>query len=385
MVKKSVFYIAGDGIGPEITRAMQLVLDQAVQMEYQGQKEIDWQELLAGEKAKQETGEYLPQQTLDTLRDQAEVAIKGPLTTPVGEGFRSLNVTLRQVFDLYACIRPVRYFSGLQTPVKHPEQVDMVIFRENTEDVYAGLEWPADSQEAEKLISFLRQELQVEVNPSSGLGLKPISEKGSKRLVRKAMQYALEKDKPSLTLMHKGNIMKFTEGAFMRWGYELLQEEFPGRYTLEEDQAQAGQPEPVIKNRIADNMFQQVLTRPQEYSVIATTNLNGDYLSDALAAQVGGLGLAPGANIGDNLALFEPTHGSVPGRAGQDSANPGSLILSGAMLLEHMGWYQAADRVVSALEKAISSGRVTGDLARMMPAARQVGCREFSEHICAQM
>ncbi|MGM0425558.1 MAG: NADP-dependent isocitrate dehydrogenase [Thermodesulfobacteriota bacterium] len=384
MVKKTVYYIEGDGIGPEITRAMQLVLDQAVHQAYKGHRELDWQEILAGEKAKQETGEYLPQQTLDTLQQQADVAIKGPLTTPVGEGFRSLNVSLRQIFDLYACIRPVRHFSGLQTPVKHPEQVDMVVFRENTEDVYAGLEWASSTSEAERLISFLREELHADLHSPSGIGIKPISEKCSKRLVRKAVEYALDKNKPSLTLMHKGNIMKFTEGAFMRWGYELLQEEFAGRYVLEEDQP-GRQDGLLVKNRIADNMFQQVLTRPSEYSVIATTNLNGDYLSDALAAQVGGLGLAPGANIGDNLALFEPTHGSVPGRAGTDSANPGSLILSGAMLLEHIGWQEAADMVVSGLEKAIASGRVTGDLARMMPAATQVGCQEFSTHICAQI
>ncbi|MFP4391623.1 MAG: NADP-dependent isocitrate dehydrogenase [Desulfohalobiaceae bacterium] len=385
MVKKKVYYIEGDGIGPEITKAMQLVLDQAVQSAYKGQMELDWRELLAGEKAKLETGEYLPRQTLDTLQKQADVAIKGPLTTPVGEGFRSLNVTLRQIFDLYACIRPVRHFAGLQTPVKHPEQVDMVVFRENTEDVYAGLEWQADSPESLKLIEFLRDELQADITPPSGIGIKPISAKCSKRLVRKAVEYALDKNKPSLTLMHKGNIMKFTEGAFMRWGYEVLQEEFTGKYILEEDQ-QAGQPNQLlVKNRIADNMFQQVLTRPSEYHVIATTNLNGDYLSDALAAQVGGLGLAPGANIGDNLALFEPTHGSVPGRAGTDSANPGSLILSGAMLLEHIGWQEAAEMVVSGLAKAISSGRVTGDLARMMPEATQVGCQEFSTLICAQI
>ncbi len=385
MVKKKVYYIEGDGIGPEITKAMQLVLDQAVQSAYKGQMELDWRELLAGEKAKLETGEYLPRQTLDTLQKQADVAIKGPLTTPVGEGFRSLNVTLRQIFDLYACIRPIRHFAGLQTPVKHPEQVDMVVFRENTEDVYAGLEWQADSPESLKLIEFLRDELQADITPPSGIGIKPISAKCSKRLVRKAVEYALDKNKPSLTLMHKGNIMKFTEGAFMRWGYEVLQEEFTGKYILEEDQ-QAGQPNQLlVKNRIADNMFQQVLTRPSEYHVIATTNLNGDYLSDALAAQVGGLGLAPGANIGDNLALFEPTHGSVPGRAGTDSANPGSLILSGAMLLEHIGWQEAAEMVVSGLAKAISSGRVTGDLARMMPEATQVGCQEFSTLICAQI
>jgi isocitrate dehydrogenase len=385
MVKKTVYYIEGDGIGPEITRAMQLVLDQAVQAAYQGQRQLDWQELLAGEKAKQQSGEYLPQQTLDTLKEQADVAIKGPLTTPVGEGFRSLNVSLRQIFDLYACIRPVRHFSGLQTPVKYPEQVDMVVFRENTEDVYAGLEWASNSPEAERIISFLREELQADVSSPSGIGIKPISERCSKRLVRRAMGYALDKNKPSMTLMHKGNIMKFTEGAFMRWGYELLQEEFAGRYVLEEDQQTDIQDRVLIKNRIADNMFQQVLTRPSEYSVIATTNLNGDYLSDALAAQVGGLGLAPGANIGDSLALFEPTHGSVPGRAGTDSANPGSLILSGAMLLEHIGWQDAADLVVSGLERAIYSGRVTGDLARMMPDAIQVGCQEFSTHICAQI
>lgn len=385
MVKKTVYYIQGDGIGPEITRAMQMVLDQAVQQAYNGQNCLDWQELLAGEKAKQETGEYLPFQTLETMRGKADVAIKGPLTTPVGQGFRSLNVTLRQLFDLYACIRPVRHFPGLETPVRHPEHVNMVVFRENTEDVYSGLEWPSGSPESARLISFLREELQAEFSAPCGIGLKHISEKGSKRLVRKAVQFALSHNKPSLTMMHKGNIMKFTEGAFLTWGYELLQEEFQDKYVLEEEYTAEQENKLIIKNRIADNMFQQVLTRPSEYSVIATTNLNGDYLSDALAAQVGGLGLAPGANIGDRLALFEPTHGSVPGRAGTDTANPGSLILSGAMLLEHIGWQEAAQKVVSGLEKAIISGRVTADLARLMPSAVQVGCQEFSEHICAQL
>ncbi len=384
MVKKTVYFIEGDGIGPEITRAMQLVLDQAVQSAYGQNKAIRWQEILAGEKAKAQTGEYLPQTTLQVLQDQAEVAIKGPLTTPVGQGFRSLNVTLRQAFDLYACIRPVRYFPGLQTPVKHPEKVDMVVFRENTEDVYAGLEWPSESPEADKLINFLQEQLQAEISAPCGIGLKPVSEKGSKRLIRKAIKFALDQGRPSLTLMHKGNIMKYTEGAFMSWGYQLLQEEFSGLYTKEENPEQ-NQNKLLIKNRIADNMFQQVLTRPDEYSVIATTNLNGDYLSDALAAQVGGLGLAPGANIGDDLALFEPTHGSVPGRAGQDSANPGSLILSGAMLLEHLGWQEAAQKVQLGLEKAIASGKVTADLARMMPSATPIGCQAFSENICAQI
>ncbi len=280
-----------------------------------GEKKIEWIEVLAGEKAYRETGSYLPHETLKILREEAEIAIKGPLTTPVGKGFRSLNVTLRQTFDLYACIRPVRYFKGLETPVKHPELVDMVIFRENTEDVYAGIEWEASSSEAKRLIEFMKDELGADIDISAAIGIKPITEKGSKRLIRKAIRYALDNKRKSVTLMHKGNIMKFTEGAFYRWGYEVMEEDEFKEFCVREGEEVEGKI--VIKDRIADNMFQQVLTRPAEYDVIATTNLNGDYISDALAAQVGGLGLAPGANIGDKLALFEPTHGSVPKRLEQ--------------------------------------------------------------------
>ncbi len=381
MTARRIFYIEGDGIGPEITRAARMVLDRAVQAAYGGEHTLQWEEILAGEKAYAETGSYLPQQTLDILYNTADVAIKGPLTTPVGAGFRSLNVTLRQTFDLYACIRPVRYFPGIETPVKHPEQVDIVVFRENTEDVYAGIEWAASSPEARRIIEFLSDELQVKVDPLAAIGLKPVTQKGSKRLVHRAIDYALEHKRPSLTLMHKGNIMKFTEGAFRQWGYEVARDEFPGACVTEDELQEATTDKLIIKDRIADNMFQQVLTRPSEYSVVATTNLNGDYLSDALAAQVGGLGLAPGANIGDHLALFEPTHGSVPKRAGTDSANPGSLILSGALMLEHIGWPEAASMVYAGLEKAIGSKRVTTDLARLMTGAEQVGCQQFGELI----
>ncbi len=378
---KKVYYIEGDGIGPEIFRAAKMVIDRAVEVTFGGTKRIEWIELLAGEKAYKETGSYLPEETLKTLREDAKVAIKGPLTTPVGTGFRSLNVTLRQTFDLYACIRPVRYFKGLETPVKHPELVDMVIFRENTEDVYAGIEWEAKSHEAKKLIEFMKDELGVDVDDSAAIGIKPITEKGSKRLIRKAIRYALENKRKSVTFMHKGNIMKFTEGAFFKWGYEVMEEdEFKGFCVKEGDEGKV-EGKVIIKDRIADNMFQQVLTRPAEYDVIATTNLNGDYISDALAAQVGGLGLAPGANIGDDLALFEPTHGSVPKRAGTDTANPCSLILSGGMMLEYMGWNDASFKIQKAIERAIFKKEVTQDLARLMDGAKVVGCKRFGEII----
>ncbi len=384
METQDIYFIEGDGIGPEITRAARVVIDEAVSKEYKGARSLRWIELLAGEKAYRETGNYLPEETLEVLGSKARIAIKGPLTTPVGAGFRSLNVTLRQRFDLYACIRPVKYFRGISTPVKSPHLVDMVVFRENTEDVYAGIEWEANSYEAKKLIAFLREELGVEVKESAAVGIKPITEKGSKRLIRKAIQYALEHGRKSVTFMHKGNIMKFTEGAFCRWGYEVVQEEFSDRCVREAD---AGEDEErlVIKDRIADNMFQQILTRPGEYDVIATTNLNGDYISDALAAQVGGLGIAPGANIGDRLALFEPTHGSVPKRAGTDTANPCSLILSGAMMLEYMGWEGAARRIHNAIEKTILSKLVTQDLARLMEGATVVGCQRFGELIAENL
>lgn len=385
MSKEKVYFIEGDGIGPEITKAAQLVLNQAVQVAYGGKRVLEWEEVLAGEKAKHETGDYLPEQTLQLLRDKAKVAIKGPLTTPVGAGFRSLNVTLRQTFDLYACIRPVRYLQGIESPVKRPDLVDMVIFRENTEDVYAGIEWPAQSTEAKKLIEFINDELGTKISLEAGIGIKPMTEKGSKRLIRRAIAFALQKGRDSVTLVHKGNIMKFTEGAFRNWGYELAKEEFADQCITEQEALDGKQASVVIKDRIADNMFQQVLTRPAEYSVIATSNLNGDYLSDALAAQVGGLGLAPGANMSDELALFEPTHGSVPKRAGTDTANPGSMILSGAMLLEHLGWGEAARLVHVALEKTILQKKVTGDLARQMEGAIAVGCQEFAELIAQNL
>ncbi|WP_083804016.1 NADP-dependent isocitrate dehydrogenase [Desulfonatronospira thiodismutans] len=378
-VRKTAYFIEGDGIGPEVWQATRPVLDKALDKAYSGQHSLEWVELLAGEKAYKETGEYLPARTLDTLRE-AELAIKGPLATPVGGGFRSLNVTLRQVLDLYACIRPVRYFQGIMSPLKRPELVDMVVFRENTEDVYAGIEWAAGSPEAEKVASFLRDEMKADIAPGSGIGIKPISEKGSKRLVRKAIDYALYKKRPSVTLVHKGNIMKYTEGAFRAWGYELAREEYADR-TITEDEAGQGKTGLVIKDRIADAMFQQVLLKPDLYSVIATTNLNGDYLSDALAAQVGGLGLAPGVNMSDRLAFFEATHGTVPSYAGKDVVNPGSLILSGAMLLEHAGWEKASDLIHASIEKVVSSKRVTQDLARQIPDAVTVGCKEFGELI----
>lgn len=385
MQSQTVYYIEGDGIGPEVSAAARPVLNEAVRTAYSGEKELKWQELLAGEKAYSESGEYLPAETLNRLGDEAEVALKGPLTTPVGAGFRSLNVTLRQTFDLYACIRPVRYFQGIQTPVKRPEDVDIVVFRENTEDVYAGIEWAAGSPEAKGLIEFMRERYQTDVHPESAIGIKPITEEGSKRLVRRAIRFALQQNRPSVTLMHKGNIMKYTEGAFCSWGQELAREEFGDSCVSEDEARDQGEDRVVIKERIADNMFQQILTRPSEYSVVATTNLNGDYISDALAAQVGGLGLAPGANVGDDLAVFEATHGSVPKRAGTDSANPSSLILSGALMLEHLGWFEASNRIYQALERTIQQGRVTYDLARLMDNAETVGCKEFAELIAKNM
>ncbi len=378
-------YIEGDGIGKDITPAMIRVVDAAVDKAYGGKRKIKWIEVLAGEKAFKETGTYLPEETLKTIRE-CVVAIKGPLTTPVGGGFRSLNVTLRQVLDLYACVRPVRWIPGTPSPVKHPEKVNMVIFRENTEDVYAGIEFESGSKEAKRLIEFLREELKKSVREDSGIGIKPISPFGSKRLVRKAIKYALENRLPSVTLVHKGNIMKYTEGAFRNWGYEVAREEFPEVTVAEEEvptKFPKGVPEGVvvIKDRIADAMFQWALLRPEEYSILATPNLNGDYLSDALAAQVGGLGMAPGANIGDGYAVFEATHGSAPKYAGLDKANPSSLILSAKMMLEYIGWKEAAELIWGALAKTIQSKVVTYDLARQMEGAREVKCSEFAEEI----
>ncbi len=378
-------FIEGDGIGPDIWNATRLVIDAAVSKAYGGTKAIDWMEVYAGEKAMEKTGEWLPQQTLDAIKEYV-VAIKGPLTTPVGEGVRSLNVTLRQVLDLYACVRPVKYIKGVPSPVKHPELVDMIIFRENTEDVYAGIEWPEGSDEAKKVISFLKDEMGADIREDSGIGIKPISRTGTHRLVRKAIRHAIDTGKDSVTLVHKGNIMKYTEGAFRNWGYELAKLEFPEQTITEQElwdnfDGKAPQDKIVIKDRIADAMFQQILLRPAEYSVLALPNLNGDYMSDALAAQVGGLGMAPGANIGDGIAVFEATHGTAPKYTGLDKVNPGSLILSGNMMLEYLGWEEASTMVYDAIQEAIARKRVTYDLARQIPNAIKIKCSEFAASI----
>jgi isocitrate dehydrogenase len=377
-------YIEGDGIGVDIWPAAQKVLDAAVAAAYSGKRQIAWKEVLAGEKAFNRTGQWLPEETNEAIREY-KVAIKGPLTTPVGGGIRSLNVALRQIHDLYACVRPVRWFQGVPAPVKEPDKLDVVIFRENTEDIYLGIEYQQGSPEAQKLIGLLK-ELGKEVRPDSGLGIKPVSVEGSKRLIRRALNYALANNKSSVTLVHKGNIMKFTEGAFRDWGYELAREEYADRVVTEADlwdkydgRVPAGKI--ILKDRIADAMFQQLLLRPDEYDVIATLNLNGDYLSDACAAQVGGLGLAPGANIGDRSAVFEATHGTAPKYAGQDKVNPGSLILSGVMMLEHLGWVEAARLVVKAFEATIAAKKVTYDLERQMAGATLMSCSGFAAEI----
>jgi len=382
-------FIEGDGIGPDIWRAAQAVIDAAVKKAYAGARSIAWLEILAGEKALEQTGEWLPEVTVDAIR-YYRAAIKGPLTTPVGGGIRSLNVALRQLLDLYACVRPVRYFDGVPSPMREPEKVDMVLFRENTEDVYAGHEWQQGTPEAAKLIEYLESEFGRRIRADSGVGIKPVSVTGSKRLVRKAIEYARAQGRESVTLVHKGNIMKFTEGAFKEWGYELAAEEY-GDITVSEDDLWSKHdgrlPEGriLVKDRISDAMFQQVLLRADEYDVIATTNLNGDYLSDACAAQVGGLGMAPGANIGDQVALFEATHGTAPKYAGLDKVNPGSLILSAAMLLEHLGWDEAARRIDRGLEGAVRSRTVTYDLARQMEDATKVSTSRFGEAVVAHM
>ncbi|QGY38750.1 NADP-dependent isocitrate dehydrogenase [Pseudodesulfovibrio cashew] len=374
MADKKVYYIEGDGVGAEVWKAGMPVLNAAVEKAYGGANKLDWVELLAGEKGFAETGEHLPKATMDALAG-AELAMKGPLNTPVGKGFRSLNVTLRQVFDLYACIRPIKYFEGIESPVKRPDLVDMTIFRENTEDVYAGIEYQSGSPEAKKLIEFLVDELGAKIDITAGVGIKPITPAGSKRLVKKALDFAIAQGKPSVTLVHKGNIMKTTEGGFRAWGYELADEEYKGRVVREGEEGEGV----IIKDRIADAMFQNVLMYPEQYSVIATTNLNGDYISDALAAQVGGLGLAPGVNMGDNLAFFEPTHGTAPTIAGKDMANPGSLILSGTMMLEHIGWHEAAKLIHDAVEGALADKKVTVDLASQISGSTEVGCQAFGE------
>ncbi|HUU49809.1 MAG TPA: isocitrate dehydrogenase (NADP(+)) [Nitrospinota bacterium] len=382
-------FIEGDGIGPDIWAAAVRVFDSAVEKAYNRQKKIEWFEIYAGEKAKAKYDEWLPDDTLKAI-EHYHVAIKGPLTTPIGGGYRSLNVTMRQVLNLFACVRPVRYIDGVPSPVKTPEKIDMVVFRENTEDVYSGIEWPIHSPEAKKIIDYIKDELGNEIKADSGIGIKHISVTGTKRLVRKAIQYAISHKKSSVTIVHKGNIMKFTEGAFKDWGYELAKEEFADN-TITEDELwkeyNGKQPEDkvLIKDRITDSMFQQILLRPDEYSVLALPNLTGDFMSDALAAQVGGLGMAPGANMSDTTALFEATHGTAPKYAGQDKVNPGSLILSGVMMLEHIGWQKAADLIVNAIQKTVSQKQVTYDLERLMKGATLLKCSEFGSTIIKNM
>jgi isocitrate dehydrogenase len=383
-------FIEGDGIGPDITTACLRIWDAAVQAAYGGQRKIAWLEIYAGEKAAElYQGNYMPAETFEAMREFV-VGIKGPLTTPVGGGFRSLNVTLRQVLDLYACVRPVRWYQGIPSPVKRPEDVNMVIFRENTEDVYAGIEYESGTPENEKLARFLREEMGAKFFEGAGLGIKPISPFGTKRLVRKAIQYALDYGHDSVTLVHKGNIQKFTEGAFRKWGYELAKEEF-GDVIITEDELwneyNGKQPagKVLIKDRIADIIFQHMLLRPKEFGVLAAPNLNGDYLSDALAAQVGGLGIAPGANIADFVALFEATHGTAPKYAGQDKVNPGSMLFSGVMMLEYIGWREAADFIRRAYEKTVSQKIVTYDFARQMDGATEVKTSEFASAVISNL
>jgi len=371
-------FIEGDGIGPDVTKAMRRVVDAAVSKAYDGDKAIVWFNIHAGEAASTIYDDLLPEDTLKAIK-YFRVAIKGPLTTPVGGGYRSLNVAIRQKLDLYACIRPVRYIQGVSAPVREPEKLDVVIFRENTEDVYAGIEWIKGTEEANKVISFLNNNMGTSIREDSGIGIKPISEFATKRLVRMAIKYALDHNRPSVTLVHKGNIMKYTEGAFKDWGYELAEEEFADEVCTEEETPSANKI--IIKDRIADSMFQQALLRPDEYDVIATPNLNGDYLSDACAAQVGGLGMAPGANVGDDAAVFEATHGTAPKYAGKDMVNPSSLILSAVMMLEHMGWNQAGDLITDALTRTVLQKRVTYDLERQMEGATKLSTSQFASAI----
>jgi isocitrate dehydrogenase len=380
-------FIEGDGIGPDIRRAAVCVIDRAIEICWQGKRRIIWKELFAGEKAFERTGEWLPKETIDSFREY-RIGIKGPLTTPVGEGFRSLNVALRQLLDLYACIRPVRYFAGVPSPVREPYKVDMVVFRENTEDVYAGLELESGKEETRGLIDYLKKEYGWEIRYDSGLGIKPISESGSTRLIRAAIDFAIAHKRRSVTLVHKGNIQKFTEGAFRKWGYLLAKEEYP-EMTVTRDNLDGDEPEDkvLIKDTIADIFFQQALTRPLDFDVIATMNLNGDYISDALAAQVGGIGMAPGGNINyeSGYAVFEATHGTAPKYAGLDKVNPSSLILSGAMMLDHIGWSEAAIKIEQGLEKSFASKKVTYDLARLMDGSEEVSCSGFADIICTNM
>jgi isocitrate dehydrogenase len=395
-------FIEGDGIGPDIWAAASRVIDAAVEKAYNGERKIEWREVLAGEKAFNQTGEWLPQETLDVINEYL-IAIKGPLTTPIGGGIRSLNVALRQQLDLYVCLRPVRYFDGVPSPVKRPEDTDMVIFRENTEDIYAGIEYAQGTEEAKKLISFLQDEFgvnKIRFPETSGIGIKPVSEEGTKRLVRAALNYAIKEGRKSLTLVHKGNIMKFTEGAFKQWGYEVAEKEYADKVftwnqydeikeaegTEAANKAQAAaeaEGKVIVKDSIADIFLQQILTRPKEFDVVATMNLNGDYISDALAAQVGGIGIAPGANINyvSGHAIFEATHGTAPKYAGLDKVNPSSVLLSGVLLLEHLGWKEAADSITASVEKTIASKVVTYDFARLMDGATEVKCSEFADEL----
>ena len=391
--KPIITYIEGDGIGSDITPAMIRVVDAAVEKAYGGAKKISWMEVYAGEKATRvyDKDTWLPQETLDYIKEYV-VSIKGPLTTPIGGGIRSLNVALRQQLDLYICERPVRWFEGVPSPVKHPDYVDMVIFRENSEDIYAGIEWAADTPEADKVIKFLKDEMgvkKIRFDRHCGIGIKPVSKEGTQRLVKAAIQYAIDNDRKSVTLVHKGNIMKFTEGAFKNWGYEVAKEQFGGELIDQGPWMKIKNPknghEIVIKDCIADAFLQQILLRPKEYDVIATLNLNGDYMSDALAAQVGGIGIAPGANIGDTCAIFEATHGTAPKYTGMDKVNPGSIILSAEMMLRHMRWNEAADLIVKGVEGAIKGKRVTYDFARLMEGATEVKCSEFATEIIKHM
>ena len=386
-------FIEGDGTGADITPVMRRVVDAAVEKSYGGKRRIAWMEVYAGEKAVATYGNntWLPDETLQALREYV-VSIKGPLTTPVGGGIRSLNVTLRQELDLYVCLRPVRYFKGVPSPVKQPEKTDMVIFRENSEDIYAGIEWAAGTPEAQKVIAFLQKEMgvkKIRFPDTSAIGIKPVSREGTERLVRKAIQYAIDNHRSSVTLVHKGNIMKFTEGGFKSWGYELARREFGAELIDQGPWMRMQHPktgkEIVIKDVIADAFLQQILLRPEEYSIIATLNLNGDYISDALAAQVGGIGIAPGANLSDTVAMFEATHGTAPKYAGKDQVNPGSIILSAEMMLRHLGWVEAADRIVKGMEAAIQAKTVTYDFARLLPGSTQVSCSGFGEAIVRHM
>ena len=384
-------FIEGDGIGVDITPTMKAVVDAAVQKAYGAKRSIEWMEVYCGEKADKIYGTYMPEETFEALREYV-VSIKGPLTTPVGGGIRSLNVALRQELDLYVCVRPVRWFEGVPSPVHHPELTDMVIFRENSEDIYAGIEWKADSPEAKKVIKFLKEEMgvtKIRFEENCGIGIKPVSKEGTQRLVRKAIQFAIDNDKPSVTLVHKGNIMKYTEGAFKEWGYEVALERFGGELLDGGPWVTIKNPKNckqiVIKDVIADAFLQQILMRPADYSVIATLNLNGDYISDALAAEVGGIGIAPGANIGGAIQVYEATHGTAPKYAGQDKVNPGSIILSAEMMLRDMGWTEAANLIIKGISGAIAAKTVTYDFERLMPDATLLRCSEFGQAIIHNM